>query len=728
MRRRDLSNALLASAVGAAVSCERAAAQAGTAPCCTQTAAERAASVTPVNTSVLPGQPDRYAANTMPGTTDMSAGFASAYKQAQQLGGAPVLIASPLAITKSVKLPVGVPIIFTGTGSINIIGSAITLTIQGYVGGPRNTVFLGTGAVVFTQSAQPEVYPEWWGCRGDSLPNRSGGFTTVGTDCTSALAACILAAAGGSGLNVGVIPIRIGNGYYMTGNQTLPPATVIRGLGRETCGFIAKSGTAGATVGPSTGAWFTDGGSASKIILEDFAMYASYAVCPAMVYALRLGYNGTPHGTEGYLRGLWVRDCACFANGCVNGFQCDILGNVGFYDLLSIYCNNMTGQSGLRILGTCNMCSRLVSVAAGGPAPVPSAWSSSTRYSVNAVVSRGGSNYVCIVANSGEMPANTAYWLPYSIATYGIYLNGQGIQVQGMEIEAVSSGAIPLSLQNNTDINGVVFSLADGQTLDHVWELGANASTWKLTGVNYVFGNAKTARVTSGNGLRADGSYFAGNATGIGNVVPWSSSTAYVAGSIVSEAGSDYISVLANTNRIPPNPAYWNIYNLAPHSGEGNWFSDTNAQRLQSFTLRITNTGTALYHYIAEPGGTTTNFASTIFGATAIPTMTPTGMDSTTAFAGGGTIVYTTPSIFWLNTPNQRIADTIGLAFVSFNTTGTALNVIASIRSANIAGVTMNRLCFQLTNAANGDYFPLNTTNIAAGKFVQISWLGTLAN
>jgi hypothetical protein len=739
MRRRDISKALIAATAGSAAALtETAQAQSAGAARYAQTAAELAAGVMPLVDALLPGQPDRYLENTHPGGTDMQQGFARACEQARQPGGAPVLIASQLAIATDIALPIGVPVLFSGTGGINL-AAGVTLTIQGYVGGPRNTVFTGAGKVVFTQSAQPEVYPEWWGARGDSRPNTEGGFTTVGTDSTLALAECILAAAGGAKLNIGVIPIRIGNGYYMTGNQTLPPATVIRGLGRETCGFIAKSGTTGASSGASSGAWFTDTGNAAKIILEDFAMFACHAECPKMVYALRLGYNGTPHGTEGYLQGLWIRDCACYRY----GFHCDILGNVGYYDRIATYCNNLYQQSGLRIQGTANMCTKLTSVSAGSPAPLP--WIAGTEYAVNSYASVRGAHYRCIRAhnaNAAHAPANSNHWehYPYSGHTYGIFLNGAGIQVHGMEIEAISSHAIALSIQNNTDINGVVFSLADfalrpGKTeigvLDHVWELGLSATTWKLSGVTYVFAPGASARITGGNAQRADGTYFAGNATGHGAVSPWTRGTAYLMGNLVSDDGVDYICIRENHGERPPSLSYWNVYHLAPHSGEGNWRSDTAGQRLQSFTLRIANVHGELHHRIAEPGGAPTHFASTIYGATAAFTKTPAGLDESTAFAGGGKIGSAAPGTFWLDTPDQAIADSIGAAFVSFNSTGTALNVVASVRAARLNGETKNRLCFQLTNAATGADFALQPENFggATGSaIVQICWLGSISD
>jgi hypothetical protein len=72
-----------------------------------RTAAEIAASVTPVNYGYAPGLVDRYGSNTTPGTTDMTAAWQSALAQAAVIGGAAVaygptglyLVTAPLNAT-----------------------------------------------------------------------------------------------------------------------------------------------------------------------------------------------------------------------------------------------------------------------------------------------------------------------------------------------------------------------------------------------------------------------------------------------------------------------------------------------------------------------------------------------------------------------------------------------------------------------------------------------------
>ena len=688
MRRREIASALLSSAAGAAALSKCAAAHNRATPRYPRTTAEKNAHVVPYDPELPPGRVDRYI-DADSSTAAVANGFTCAAAQAQRPGGSPVAIASPLVLDANVILPINAPIAFSGAGMVTI-PSGMTLTIQGPMCGPKTQIFqangpgVAQGAVIFTQSAGPAVFPEWWGCRADSSPS------LIGTDNTQPLAACIAAAAGGA-LQVGLLPIVLSDGYYLTGNQLLPPATCIRGAGRGQSGFVAAPGTRGQASGMSAGAWFTDTGSASKIILEDFAMYGQYLTCPNMVYALRLGYNGTQHGTEGYLRGLWIRDCACSAKGNRSGFQCDINGNVGFYDLLSIYCNNRAGQSGLRITGAANICSKLVSVAAGSPL-------------------------------TGLMP------------TYGIYLNGPGTQIHGMEIEAVSNHAIALSIQANSDINGVVFSLADHDIvantgkLDHIWEVGANATAWKVTGVNYLFvAGTGDGIVMSGNARRADGTYFGGNATGIAAYRRWDASAAYEPGNLVAYAGNHYQCVTKNEGEAPPNMTCWVREAPDRNGGNGNYFSETCGLRSQTFTLHIRGGG-RIQHRISAPGEARSAFANLISDATSAFKDTPAGPDATTAMSYGGKIGSAQTNVFWLDTPNQASAAyTDALAMVSFNSTAIPLLVQGSITEVNIAGLSRHRLNIAFYTATSSAPIPITALLASPSQEVAVVFKGSLS-
>ena len=92
-------------------------------------------------------------------------------------------------------------------------------------------------------------------------------------------------------------------------------------------------------------------------------MYGCYAVATNVRTLCRLGYGATPFGTEGYIRGMWFRDCASQGG----GWALDLQSNVGFFDLISIYGNNLANQNLLRLSGGGggNMFSKIAIIGAG---------------------------------------------------------------------------------------------------------------------------------------------------------------------------------------------------------------------------------------------------------------------------------------------------------------------------------------------------------------------------
>src|SRR5665213_431523 len=89
MRRRDISNVLLASMAGAALPSSRLDSQTLAGPGYPETAAEVAAGLAIANRTCPPGCVDRYGSNAAPGTTSMVQAFNGAIKQAK-VGGAQV--------------------------------------------------------------------------------------------------------------------------------------------------------------------------------------------------------------------------------------------------------------------------------------------------------------------------------------------------------------------------------------------------------------------------------------------------------------------------------------------------------------------------------------------------------------------------------------------------------------------------------------------------------------
>lgn len=138
MRRRDISKALFATAAGSTAVVRPAEAQSCTAPCYAQTAAEIAASVTPVNYAYPPGHVLRYGTNTSPGTTDMWQAFQNALTcagfgnyEVYAPAGLYLLIGPPSPIGGDLAVPVGAQWIQGGAGpfAINIRGDGSSQTI-----------------------------------------------------------------------------------------------------------------------------------------------------------------------------------------------------------------------------------------------------------------------------------------------------------------------------------------------------------------------------------------------------------------------------------------------------------------------------------------------------------------------------------------------------------------------------------------------------------------------
>lgn len=484
-----------------------------------------------------------------------------------------------------------------------ITTTGFVLTVNGPFICGRQTCFAGSGSVVFAKGSCAGVFPEWWGAKPDGVVADG-----TGTDCTSAFQSAITASTLSGAGAVGILPVHICAGNFVVGALTLPPAARMFGEGRHSTNLIAKPAL--------NGKWITDTGSASKIILEGFAMYARSLA--GITHGLQLGRNGTEHGTEGYVRDLWVRDAsAAGAKGV------DILSNVGLYDMLTIE--------------SCDTCL----VIGGAPSHIDRV----------------------VIMRPAAVGADLSY-----------------CKVGGIHIEAPGNSCVPLKITRPCSIQKLSVSLANATTISHLMQLDAGATTWSIDGFDLFFGSTPASvTVSNGNFKRADGTYFGGNAT----------------------AG-----------------------NLA---GVGNYTSENGGQKLQSFTLRITNTGGTLQHRIGTPLGNDSNFASKVNSATGALTNTPTGADGSTAMAAGGKIGSASTSIFWFDTASQKEADMICSLGDVRSDVGSALMALPFMQSLNINGVTQTRLAVQFYTAATGAAFGLTPANIGVGKVLDVTFHGYLS-
>jgi hypothetical protein len=428
-----------------------------------QTAAEIAASVTPAQYWFPPGYTQRYLANTSPGVTAMQGGWSSAIAQAQQTGGASVTVAGVEYLGANVTIPVGVDVVFTNASSVTI-ASGYTLTFNGQISAPRIPIFPGpwpapqgsytVGQVLFNVGSCDGIYPEWFGAVANATT------AGAGTDATNAIAAALVAACGTAGTSSGAVcEIRL-NGYYLTANQEMAANTCLRGTSKKFCGFVAKNGTSGTLFG--------DLGNANGIVIDEVAFYGNSANCASLQYLLNIGAT-IAHGTEGYLRAVWFRDCACASS----GYHAQIAPNIAYYDMISVV----------------------------GPA---SAGSTS------------GINF-----SGGQSGAFVTNLTVENVGT-GTALNctSPGSVFTGVEIEACAG--VNINLTHNATLNGVIISPLASTTYGCFIEIGASCSEWAINGLYYVAGAASVT--VSGGNIKLDtgptyigGNYGSSAAGGNGN-------------------------------------------------------------------------------------------------------------------------------------------------------------------------------------------------------------------
>ena len=383
------------------------------------TAAELAAGVPIVNYYVQPGYIERYGNNVTPGTTDMSTALSRASLQANQNGGADI-------------------------NATTICHIAASTTVLAKFRVSRRQCFTDTSVVVFAKGSIEEIYPEWWGDKGDAAIDGSSG-----TDCTAAFTAAITASTESGTGAIAIHPIRVSPGNHLVGNLIFPPATDLRGMGRHVTNFICRTGT--------VGKWFTDNGNAAKIIMADFAMYGVSRV--GLTHGLDLGNNGIQHGTEGWVSRIWVRDCT--------GRLIDINGNVGLYSTLTA----QNGTHCIRIQGVGNMASHLVAYAG----------------SVNAV----DLSYTAVNGMEVEAPGTGS--LP-------IYIR-RNSNIQGLTLSLAA--ATTFSHLVEIDIGATAWSCQLQQMSAHATAVVTNGN-FKNSDGTYFGGNA-TAGSQDGEGMYATG-------------------------------------------------------------------------------------------------------------------------------------------------------------------------------------------------------------------------------
>jgi hypothetical protein len=259
-----------------------------------------------------------------------------------------------------------------------------------------------------------------------------------------------------------------------------------------------------------------------------------------------------------------------------------------------------------------------------------------------------------------------------------------GCFARGVHAEATLSGGIPVKINGDTNIKDVTISTATASTHNLLIEVDTSvySAEWSVENV-ILLGSGYTV---SGGILKVGANYYGGT-----------SPTAF-----------------SGTSYKPSLTVYEPKIEMA-------------YQRLQAFNLRIFNDGGTIKHRIGSSGDSSLsgNLFSKVAGASTTLTATPTGADSTTAFAAGAKIGNPTTSFVILNTQSQITSNTVLQASISYNNSTTALSVWPQVASLNVNGVTRTYMVLQFLNSTTGASY--NLTTLPVGALLEINVLAFLA-
>lgn len=275
-----------------------------------------------------------------------------------------------------------------------------------------------------------------------------------------------------------------------------------------------------------------------------------------------------------------------------------------------------------------------------------------------------------------------------SVAATSTNVDLTGTIENHIEVEATEDGGLPLKLSGDCHVRGLIVATADKITHSHLIEINdANYLDWSLEAVTLLGTTSGTEAYHVTNGILKVGANFRG--------------------------GTD------------PNAFTGASYkrHLELHSGN----LSLKYQRWQAFGFKIINDGGTLKHAIGSQSDTAApaTFDTQINGASTVLTATPTGSDSSTAFAAGAKLSGSSASVVILDTPAQTLADQGVLAPILFNSSTVALTCWPQFVSYNVNGVTRSRLILQFFNATSGA--PYSLTSLSSGQGIVVGLSGFLA-
>ncbi len=333
-----------------------------------------------------------------------------------------------------------------------------------------------------------------------------------------------------------------------------------------------------------------------------------------LTHVAEFGNVGVQYGTEGMMRNLWFRDAG-------TGIALDVDANVGQLRDITLQGSG----TGLKVLGNANQLHGII----------------------------------CI--------GNTDVGADIS-----------GAFVSQIELEGTGDGGLPLRINGNVHVNGILISNTAGRMFSHHIEVDeTNYSDWQVCGLNTT---PDAATVTTTNGFFKIGSdYYGGTDTR-------------------AVRGLDMVS-----------QANFRSGNV-----------QIKGKKWQSFTVRIWNDAGTIKHRIGSTWSSAiaTNFSNRIVSATVGATSTPSGGG---AFAGGASVASGGQFVFDTS-ETPVIADAMASASLGWNGANGFTSVRLQASAITINGASATRLYLQFFNG--NSTAAVNNTTIANGEIVEVEVQG----
>ena len=305
-----------------------------------------------------------------------------------------------------------------------------------------------------------------------------------------------------------------------------------------------------------------------------------------------------------------------------------------------------------------------------------------------------------------------------------------------IDIEIAGADDFQFTANTFTALSGSTIAIASGATI-------ANSGT--ATGFGVSLANDGDNRVITGTGsggLNGEANLtFDGTTLAVAGTVEPSGDTSagdnaalgYTAalGAILTGQGSTNDVTLVNDADatvlgIPTGTTNIDIVGTAEAAG-----LSLNDAKLQSVVLEIGNVGGTIKHRWLSPNlGVTElgNWGEKFLNATTTNTTTPSGTNSSTAFANGGKIDSGVAYSFIIDQAAQTSANALISSIIVFNNNTGTTGMLGgwSMENLNVNGTTRWRLQIYLYDEDLAA-FNINTTNIASGKYIRILITGWFA-